>query len=215
MGLKTGRLSCLFMFLGLSFIFLGVGCNSADKAEMSITIVNDGAYFESVKQYRVNTNELFYSANSPLADSLKPNFEGVNYFPVDTNYKVIANFEPITSATTFSFPTTGDIADKYRLMGKIHFTLQNEQCVLEVYLNEDAPSGSKPTYFIPFYDLTNNVTTYGGGRFLDIPVVEGNQTIIDFNMAYQPFCVYNHDFSCPIPPLKNKIPVAVLAGERL
>lgn len=215
MGINLMRAKAFGMLVVSAAFFLGVGCNTSKKDETTISIVNDAAYFESVKQFRVSTNVLFYSANSPLADSLKPHFEGINYFPVDTNYKVIANFEKITSATTFSFPTTGDIADKYRVMGKIHFTLKNKNCVLEVYLNEDAPADSKPTYFIPFYDLTNSVTTYGGGRFLDIPVITGNQTIIDFNMAYQPFCVYNHDFSCPIPPLKNKIEVAVMAGERL
>jgi uncharacterized protein (DUF1684 family) len=38
--------------------------------------------------------------------------------------------------------------------------------------------------------------------------------MIDFNLAYNPFCVYNDDYSCPIPPKENYLDIAIKAGEK-
>jgi len=44
---------------------------------------------------------------------------------------------------------------------------------------------------------------------------EGNELTIDFNMAYNPYCVYNPNHSCPIPPNENDLPIKILAGEKM
>jgi hypothetical protein len=76
----------------------------------------------------------------------------------------------------------------------------------------------KPGYekhlFIPFNDRTNGNETYGGGRFLDVYETGTDTLIIDFNLAYNPYCAYNHKYSCPIPPEANNLELKVKAGEK-
>ena len=97
--------------------------------------------------------------------------------------------------------------------------------VLE-YLNAAAkqmPAGVTPTLgpdatgelFVPFRDATSGGETYGGGRYLDLPVAPLGRYALDFNRAYHPYCVYSDAYSCPLPPAENTMALAVRAGERL
>jgi len=67
--------------------------------------------------------------------------------------------------------------------------------------------------FLPFRDATSGSTTYGGGRY--VPVMIGDDVgIVDFNRARNPLCAYDPEFSCPLPPPSNRLPLAVEAGEK-
>ena len=66
--------------------------------------------------------------------------------------------------------------------------------------------------FIPFNDLTNGNETYDAGRYMDLETTDENTIVIDFNKAYNPYCAYNDEFSCPIPPRENDLDVEIIAG---
>jgi uncharacterized protein (DUF1684 family) len=70
-------------------------------------------------------------------------------------------------------------------------------------------------YFLVFGDATNGHETYGGGRFVyvDAPGEDG-RTVIDFNRAYNPPCVFTPYATCPLPPPQNRLPFGVEAGEK-
>jgi uncharacterized protein (DUF1684 family) len=70
--------------------------------------------------------------------------------------------------------------------------------------------------FVPFTDPTNGEQTYGAGRYIDVPLppAESNEVELDFNQAYNPYCAYNHDYSCPLPLAENRLTVPVVAGEQ-
>ena len=70
--------------------------------------------------------------------------------------------------------------------------------------------------FLPFNDSSNGKTSYGGGRFIDIEIPENSSKsiIIDFNKAYNPYCAYNHKYSCPIPPKENLLVIPIAAGVK-
>ncbi|MBT8197021.1 MAG: DUF1684 domain-containing protein, partial [Acidimicrobiia bacterium] len=36
---------------------------------------------------------------------------------------------------------------------------------------------------------------------------------VDFNRAINPYCAYDPDFSCPLPPATNWLPFPIEAGE--
>jgi uncharacterized protein (DUF1684 family) len=74
----------------------------------------------------------------------------------------------------------------------------------------------KEKMWMIFRDLSTNKETYGGGRFLwsDGPVDENNKVQIDFNMAYNPPCVFTPYATCPRPPAENSLPLSVLVGEK-
>ena len=68
--------------------------------------------------------------------------------------------------------------------------------------------------FLPFTDMSNGKTSYEGGRYIDLEVPKGDELIIDFNQAYNPYCAYNPKFSCPIPPKRNHLDTFIEAGVK-
>jgi hypothetical protein len=75
----------------------------------------------------------------------------------------------------------------------------------------------KDMLFIPFTDNTNNKTTYGGGRYIDLDIKEINagKIVLDFNKCYNPYCAFADGYSCPIPPRENSLNIDIKAGEKL
>ena len=73
--------------------------------------------------------------------------------------------------------------------------------------------GYEDYLFLPFRDETNGKETYGGGKYIDLRIPDGNEIVIDFNQSYQPYCAYNaYDYSCPIVPEENFLPLRIEAG---
>ena len=74
--------------------------------------------------------------------------------------------------------------------------------------------GFEDYLFLPFLDDTNGEESYGGGRYIDLKIPEGDQMTIDFNTAYNPYCAYDAKYSCPIVPRENYMDVEVRAGVK-
>jgi uncharacterized protein (DUF1684 family) len=75
----------------------------------------------------------------------------------------------------------------------------------------------KDYLFLPFADDSNEDSTYESGRYLDLRLgdIAGDIIRIDFNKAYNPYCAYVSDkYNCPIPPVENRLPVRLEAGEK-
>jgi uncharacterized protein (DUF1684 family) len=71
------------------------------------------------------------------------------------------------------------------------------------------------TLWFIFADRTSGRETYGAGRFLysdGMPV--NGKLVVDFNKAYNPPCAFNEYSTCPLPPLENRLDLAVTAGEK-
>ena len=103
----------------------------------------------------------------------------------------------------------------YKVYAYVYFELDNIEHRLTAYksiqLQED--SVYKNYLFLPFTDNNSTITTYGGGRYIDFQIPESNTFTLDFNKAYNPYCAYNHKWSCVIPPSENAMTIAVNAGE--
>ncbi len=69
--------------------------------------------------------------------------------------------------------------------------------------------------FLPFVDSQAGKGTYGAGRYLDPEQLPNGKFLIDFNLAYNPYCAYNENWNCPIPPTENKLDVPIRAGEKI
>jgi len=68
---------------------------------------------------------------------------------------------------------------------------------------------------VPFLDATSGTETYGAGRYLDLEPEPDGTYVLDFNLAYHPYCAYSVEYSCPLTPGENRLPVRIEAGERL
>lgn len=105
----------------------------------------------------------------------------------------------------------------YVKYGEAYFELDGKELKLDIFQNIEA--SRIPLYrnslFLPFNDLTNGVTTYGGGRYIDLTIPKEDVICIDFNKAYNPYCAYNYKYSCPIPPEQNNLDVEINAGVKL
>ena len=169
------------------------------------------------KEYQEELNRSFAdSLHSPLTEEDRLHFEGLDFFPIDEKYIVKAKFLKLKKQKPFDMPTTTDRKPKYIKYGELHFTIDSKDMVLTVYKNIDLSKrkGFKDYLFLPFLDATNGIETYGGGRYLDMRVPTSDEVIIDFNKAYNPYCAYNHKYSCPIVPLENELAVEIKAGVK-
>ena len=97
--------------------------------------------------------------------------------------------------------------------GIFSFELGGEPRRLTAYELEGAHADGR--LFLPFLDATSGSETYGAGRYLDLEPDDDGTYAIDFNQAYHPSCVYAPQFSCPLTPAENRLPVRIEAGERL
>ena len=92
----------------------------------------------------------------------------------------------------------------------VNFKIEGKPCSLLLL----KALGFGNQYLLAFGDDTSGDTTYGGGRYLDVVVGKSNEIILDFNKAYNPYCAYFDDFTCPLPPTENLLEVAINAGEK-
>lgn len=153
---------------------------------------------------------------SPLADRFRINFETLDFYAPDTSYVIEAEFVRTPEALPFSMPTTTDRESTEVLYGIAKFTLNGKQQQLEIYQTPELITQEKykDYLFLPFTDATNGEETYGGGRYLDLRIPEGNTIVLDFNKAYNPYCAYNKKFSCPLVPAVNNVDAEISVGVK-
>ena len=178
------------------------------------SVFSDTSYIATIKKERQNKNLSFRSSEgSPLEEADRPSFDSLQYYAPDVIYRVDADYRVFTRTDTMQMPLTTGETEPYLKYAQATFNLDGQQNSLMLYLRVNTPDSS---LFVPFNDKTNGTETYDGGRFLDIdkPEVNASTITIDFNKAYNPFCVYNYNYSCPIPPRVNRLNIPVLAGEK-
>ena len=156
------------------------------------------------------------ASTSPLKDKDRKNFKGLEFFKFDTTYVVRARFERTPEETPFQMKTTTDRLPIYVKYGIVTFNLKGNAYRLNVYQNQDLmkKEGFEDYLFLPFLDDTNGEESYGGGRYIDLGIPEGDEVVIDFNKAYNPYCAYNEKYSCPIVPRENYLDLKVEAGVK-
>lgn len=156
------------------------------------------------------------ASQSPLRPKDRKNFKSLDFFPVDSSFVIEADLERTPQSKWFNMKTTSDRTTEERVYGILTFKLKGQNVKLNIYQGKESldDEGNKDYLFLPFLDDTNGEETYGGGRYIDCSIPTGKIMIIDFNKAYNPYCAYNEDYSCPIVPRENYIPVKVEAGVK-
>lgn len=194
-----------------TFLFL-VGGMSLVFAQSS-----DEAIIQEIKTYRDSLNTAFQNPEeSPLTPKDFESFTGLDFFPIDLDYYIRAEFIRTPNQEPFLMPTTTAEVKTYEKYGEITFSLHGKNVVLNVYQSHELRETEKyrDYLFLPFRDKTNGEETYGGGRYLEMWIPEGDSVIVDFNKAYNPYCVYNVKYSCPLVPKSNWMEVPVYAGVK-
>jgi uncharacterized protein (DUF1684 family) len=153
---------------------------------------------------------------SPLTKEDLEVFKSLDFFPADTNFRVVAAVKRTKDPKPFKMKTTTDRLPLYTIYAYVSFKLKGKTFNMPIYQNQKLMQTPEfeDYLFLPFTDLTNGKSTYGGGRYLDLEIPEGDTMIIDFNKAYNPYCAYNGKYSCPVTPKENHINVAINAGVK-
>jgi uncharacterized protein len=174
-------------------------------------------YQTEIQTERDSTNAEFAdSTRSILLPEDLPAFHGLNYFPINENYRVMATFKAIKNGKARELKTSVTRTPLYKPYGTLSFKLNGKKYKLTLYQNVDPARPELRNYLLlAFTDLTNDSETYGGGRYLDFDISQVKEhMVIDFNRAYNPYCAYNHKYSCVIPPAENALKVRIEAGVK-
>ena len=196
----------MFSLFAVTAVFLASGCGTGKN--------NDGKfdhYVAEITAVRKEKDEAFkHSPTSPLPTETKEDFDGLNYYPVRPEYRIVADFLPIQGGIVDIAMTNGK-SERYYKTGYATFAHAESRHSLLVLRSAEAPN----ELFLPFYDKTNGIETYGGGRYLNPQLISDSKIVIDFNLAYNPYCVYSGEFVCPLPPPENRLNVSIEAGEKI
>ncbi|MEE9348849.1 MAG: DUF1684 domain-containing protein [Flavobacteriaceae bacterium] len=172
---------------------------------------------ESAKDFQYQKNiEFANKSKSPLTDEDFNHFVTLDFYPIAEKFIINAKFVRTPNEKPFKMLTTTSRVVDYIKFGEAHFSLQNKQHKLDIYQNLELikKDGFQNHLFLPFMDVTNGMTTYPGGRYLDLEQPKTDMISIDFNQSYNPYCAYNDKYSCPIPPSENTLKIAIEAGVK-
>ncbi len=171
----------------------------------------DEAYIARIDQQREEKDRDMRNAeDSPFApDSVQ--YNGLNYFPADQDYKIRAKLEDIDNKKIVTLPTSDGKQKQYLEFAYAVFDLHDK--VNKLLILETVGGEFDGMLFLAFGDATSADETYGAGRYMELEK-QGEHTItIDFNLAYNPYCAYTDGYSCPFPPRENLLEVPIRAGE--
>ena len=136
-------------------------------------------------------------------------FPGIKSYPADPSWRVQARFEAYEEPQERVLNTVVEgLGWKPIAPGTLEFEVRGEPLSLEAY-------AAGPGFLLIFADLTTGRTTYPAGRYLYAyaPGPDGI-AILDFNKAQNPPCAFTDFATCPLPTRRNRLPVAIEAGEQ-
>lgn len=169
-----------------------------------------------VEQHRKQKDMLFKTdAKSPLLPEDKASFTGLHYYPVDISFRFEGPIIKYDSVMIDTIRATGGDLRPALKYGYFDFVYQQQRYRLQIYKMLREEPELQHLLFLGFTDETNGKETYGGGRYIDLAENEENYYVVDFNLAYNPYCAYNPAYTCAIPPPENHLPFPVTAGEKL
>lgn len=165
-----------------------------------------------IKEFRQELNDHYKDKEtSPLKKKERRQFKGHQFYDIDLSYRVKAQVDLIDKPDTVIMPTSAGTEKTFVRYAALKFNIADKAYQLIGYRR--VYKGELQNYlFIPFRDETSGNETYGGGRYIDLDVPTENNVILDFNLAYNPYCAYTTGWFCPLPPEENTLEVAIKAG---
>ena len=163
----------------------------------------------ALDDFRAEKDEFFRTdRQSPLMREQKAAFSGLKYFPENPDLVLEVEVEPFASPEPVQVKTNSGDLQEYARYARFGFLVEGQEVELTIF---QADYG----FFLPFVDSLANQETYAAGRYLEPETLDGRHFLIDFNLAYNPYCAYNERWSCPLTPFENRLKVPIRAGEKM
>ncbi|WP_276299803.1 DUF1684 domain-containing protein [Halorussus lipolyticus] len=173
---------------------------------------------EQLQSHRQQKDDFFAEhRQSPIPPEDRDDFDGLDYFDPDPDYRVTASVEAHDQPEPVEMEVSAGAPQRYLRVATLHFELGEgddaESLELSAYQQE-----GQDGLFVPFRDKTTGQQTHQDGRYMEFEI-EGDlsdtdELPLDFNLAYSPFCAYSETFACPLPPEENWLEVEIRAGEK-
>lgn len=165
-------------------------------------------YHRQIAEWRSERDRFFKEHYaSPLSDEATEAFAGLDYFDVDEALIFETRLDGVPEATLQIDSSTGSVLD-YPVAGAVVIQFGDDHVSLIVL------RGDENEMYIPFRDTSCGVEVYGGGRYVSVDVAGDGSCTVDFNRAINPYCAYDPEFSCPLPPQRNWLNRRIAAGEK-
>lgn len=191
------------LFLGL--MVMAVGCRKP-------SVMGTAEYVKSIQERRQAIDKMLREERtSPIPAAARANFGGLVYYPVDPQMRMEVTAKPYHKEERVEMVTSKGELQQYIRYAYVDFAVGSQTARLTIYA---AGADGRMRYFLPFKDQTSGKETYPAGRYMEVDIDRNWKTVLDFNKAYNPYCAYNHDYSCPIPPEENVLKIPIRAGER-
>ncbi len=174
-------------------------------AEREATRVRLGA----AEFYLVRTGKLTNWRYRDPDAPMRSRFRGVEHFPVDLRWRVVADWQPFATPREVTLLTSIGTPLQAMVPGEAVFTVEGRTFRLQPVVYE-----KDPEWFIPFVDRTSGKESYGGARYLFTAPARDGKLVLDFNRAENPPCALTPHVVCPIAPPSNRLDLAVTAGEK-
>lgn len=154
--------------------------------------------------------DLFFEKDphSPLSAEQKRDFQGLAYFPENPQLRLVMEVKPFQDQEEVQIQTTTGEFQPYLKFGSLPFDIDGQKLSLTLFIGKEGDP------FVPFSDATSGKETYGAGRYLEPQALGEGKFLVDFNLAYNPWCAYSPAYSCPLPPEENRLEVPIEAGEK-
>ena len=163
----------------------------------------------NLKEFRREKDEFFGGDHqSPLTHEQQHAFKGLKYFPENPALRLEVTVEKAATQEAVSIQTTRGEPQTYQHYGRFKFEVEGQGAELTLYSSEDG-------FFLPFVDSLAGRETYPAGRYVEVEQLKNGKFRVDFNLAYNPYCAYNEQWSCPLTPFENRLKVAIRAGEKI
>jgi len=196
-------------------IYTAIFCLLLSAAQ---SVYAQSTHEKEIEAFRNEQQEDFFGKESRFNAKEKKLLKKAAYFPVDETFRIKVSFSELSRKDTVVFATSSARMASYLKYALIRFEYAGVACSLYVYQSADLmkQEAYKDYLFIPFRDLTNGESTYGGGRYIDFRIpADPLNVYLDFNKSYHPYCAYSNRFSCPVVPAENVLPIAVKAGVKM
>jgi len=159
--------------------------------------------------FRLDKDEFFkHHPQSPFTPEQQQVFTGLEYFPENDDLRLEVTVEKFSDQQPMQMQTSTGGVQAYVRYGRFKFHVDGQLAELTIYQSSNG-------YFLPFVDSLAGTETYPAGRYLEPEPLPGERFLVDFNVAYNPYCAYNDMWSCPITPAENRLNVPIRAGEKL
>ena len=181
-----------------------------------------GETFMEISQWKANlerareSKDSFFAQKwqSPIPPQDKPRFKGLVYYPPDPGYRFELELHEHSEKQSVRIAYSKGNEQDFVRWGEFRFKVGGKEQALQAYKADP----QEERLFVPFKDTTSGKETYGAGRYLDLEPerdrTSDGKWLLDFNQAYNPWCVYSEAYTCPFVPVENWLEVPILAGEK-